>query len=100
MQENNGDKGSKLSDLYTYRLKREQRAGTVAVGYGDLEILRMYKHLRKKPMVAILHDMIVTAVKCWENHHDRNIKEMEEKLITNEKIIVAYIRKFGRIKPH
>ena len=99
MQENNGDKGSKTSDLYTYRLKRGQRAGTVAVGYGDLEILRMYKHLLKKPMLAVLHDMIVTAVKCWEEQHDREIKEMKEIIATNEMIIMAYLHKFGRIRP-
>ena len=99
MQENNGDKGSKTSDLYTYGLKRGQRAGTMPIGHGDLEILRMYKHLLKKPMLTILHDMIVTATKCWEDHHDRNIKEMEEKLRTQEDIIVRYIRKFGRVRP-
>ena len=99
MQENNGDKGSKLSDLYTYRLKREQRAGTVAVGYGDLEILRMYKHLREKPIVAVLHDMIVTAVKCWEEQHNRKIKEMEEKIATDARIIIRYIEKFDRVRP-
>ena len=99
MQENKGDKGDKPGDLYTYGLKRGQRAGTVPLGHGDLEILRMYKHLLRKPMVAILHDMIVTAVKCWENEHNRKFKEMGEKLRTQEDIIVRYIRKFGRVRP-
>ena len=99
MQENNGDKGSKPGDLYAYRLKREEVAGRVSIGSGDLEILRMYKHLCKKPMLAVLHDMIVTAVKCWEDHHDSNIKEMEERLRTQEDIIVRYIHKFGRLRP-
>ena len=99
MQENNGDKGSKPGDLYTYGLKRGEVAGRVSIGGGDLEILRMYKHLLKKPMVVVLHDMIVTAVKCWENRHDRNIKEMEEKIATDELIIMEYIKRFGRIRP-
>ena len=100
MQENKGDKGSKLSDLYVYGLKKGQIACSMAIGHGDLEILRMYKHIFKKPMVAILHDMIVTATKCWEERHIRIIKEMEEKLRTDEKIILAYLQRFGRIKPH
>ena len=100
MQENNGDKGSKPGDLYAYRLKREEVAGRVSIGSGDLEILRMYKHLCKKPMLAVLHDMIGTAAKCWEEHHNRNIKEMKEKLRTNEMIILEYLRRFGRISPH
>jgi hypothetical protein len=51
-------------------------------------------------MVAVLHYMIGTAAKCWEERHNRNLKEMEEKLITNEKIIVEYMKRFGRISPH
>ncbi len=100
MQENKGDKGDKPGDLYTYGLKRGQIASRVAIGYGDLEILRMYKHLLKKPMLVILHDMIVTAVKCWENEHNRKFKEMEEKLRTDELIILEYIKRYGRISPH
>ncbi len=100
MQENNGDKGSKPGDLYTYMLKKGDIAARVSIGYGDLEILRMYKHLLKKPIVVVLHEMIVTAVKCWENEHNRKFKEMEEKLRTQEDIIVRYIQKYGRISPH
>ena len=99
MQENKGDKGGKASDLYVYGLRRGEIASRVSIGSGDLEILRMYKHLLKKPMLVILHDMIVTAVKCWEDHHDSNIKEMEERLRTQEDIIIRYIRKFGRVRP-
>ena len=99
MQENNSDKGSKPGDLYTYGLKKGEIAARTAIGYGDLEILRMYKHLLKKPMLVILHDMIVTAVKCWENEHNRKFKEMEERLRTQEDIIVRYIHKFGRLRP-
>ena len=99
MQENNSDKGSKSGDLYTYCLKRGQRASNIAVGYDDLAILKMYKHLQKKPIVVVLHDMIVTAVKCWENEHNRKFKEMEERLRTQEDIIIRYIQKFGRVRP-
>jgi hypothetical protein len=42
MQENTGDKSSKLGDLFTYGLKRGEIASRVAIGHGDLEILRMY----------------------------------------------------------
>ena len=86
-------------DLYVYSLREGQIASRVAIGYGDLEILRMYKHLLRKPIVVILHDMIVTAVKCQENHHDSNIKEMEERLRTQQDIIMRYIGKFGRVRP-
>ena len=99
MQENDGDKGSKPGDLYTYGLKKGDIASRIAIGSDDLAILRMYKHLLKKPMLVVLHEMIVTAVKCWENEHNRKFKEMEEKLRTQEDIIIRYIRKFGRVRP-
>jgi hypothetical protein len=99
-QENIGDIGDKKGDLYVYRLRKGQIACSMAIGYDDLLILQMYKNIFKKPMVAVLHDMIGTAAMCWEEQHGRKIKEMEEKLITNELIIIRYIQKFGRISPH
>ena len=100
MQENTDDKGSKPSDLYIYGLRNGQVASTIAIGRGDLTILQMYKSIFKKPMVAVLHDMIGTAAKCWEERHIRIIKQMEEKLRTDEKIIMEYLQRFGRIRPH
>ena len=99
-QENIGDKGDKKEDLYVYSLRKGQIACSIAIGHDDLLILQMYKNIFKKPMVAVLHDMIGTAAMCWEEHHRRIIKEMEEKIITDEKIIMAYLHKFGRISPH
>jgi len=34
----------------------------------------------------------ISAGKCWEEQHDRKIKEMEEKLRIDEKIIMEYIQ--------
>ena len=100
MQENTDDKSAKTGELRDYSLKHRNIATTIPVGEGDLEILQMYKLILKKPMLAVLHYMIITAVKCWEEHHGRIIKEMEEKLRTDEKIIVEYLQRFGRIRPH
>jgi len=100
MQENTDDKGDLTGELPAYSLKHSDIASYIAVGQGDLDILQMYKHLFKKPMLAVLHYMIITAAKCWEEHHNRNIKEMKEKLRTNEMIILEYLRRFGRISPH
>ncbi len=85
--------------MYAYSLKHSNIASYIAVGQGDFEIPQMYKHVLKKPMLAVLHDIIGTAAKCWEEQHNSIIKEMEEKLRTDEKIIMGYIRKFGRIRP-
>jgi hypothetical protein len=99
MKDKTDDKDDKIGELPAYGLKHSEIASTLPLGQGDLDILQMYKHVFNRPMVAVLHYMIGTAAMCWEEHHIRIIKEMREKLITNEKIIVAYIEKFGRIKP-
>ena len=99
MKDNIDDKDELTTELSDYSLKHRNIATTIPIGQGDLEILQMYKHIFRKPMLAVLHYMIGTAVKCWEEHHIRTIKEMEEKLRTNENIILAYIQKFGRIRP-
>ena len=100
MQENTDDKDDLTAELPDYSLKHSNIASYIAVGQGDLKILWMYKHLFKKPMLAVLHYMVGTAARCWEERHVRKIKEMEERLRINEEIIKAYIRKFGRIRPH
>jgi len=88
-----------IGDLYVYSLRKGKIASYIAIGHVDLLILKMYKNILRKPMRAILHDMIGTAAKCWEEKHDQQIKELEEKSITDERIIYAYIKSFGRIKP-
>jgi len=92
------EKGKGREDLYVYSLGRSKTATNIAVSSGDLQILKMYSHIFKRPMVWILHDMIGTAAKCWEEHHNRIIKEMEEKSITDERIIAEYIIRFGPIR--
>ena len=100
MQEDKEKIGSKKGDLYVYSLRKGQIASSLSVGSNDLLILQMYKNIFKKPMVAVLHDMIGTAATCWEQQHERKIKEMEEKLRTDELIILEYIKRYGRISPH
>ena len=64
MQENKGDKGDKTGDLNVYSLSHGKIATTIPISHGDLEILQMYKGFFKKPMLAVLHDMIGTSAKC------------------------------------
>jgi len=57
------------------------------------------KGAQEEPMRAILHEMIGAAAKCWEEQHDRRIKELEEKRRIGERIITEYIKRFGCIRP-
>ena len=93
------EKGKGREDLYVYSLGRSKTATNIAVSSGDLQILKMYSHIFKRPMVWILHDMIGTAAKCWEENHVRRIRQLEEKSRTDERIIQEYIKRFGHIRP-
>jgi len=50
----------------------------------------MYKHVIKMPMTSVLHYMIGTAAKCWEEKHDQQIADLNERVRTQAKIIVPY----------
>ncbi len=48
----------------------------------------MYKHVIKMPMTSVLHYMIGTAAKCWEEKHDQQVADLNEGVRTQAKIIV------------
>jgi len=99
MKDNTDDKDDITSELPHYGLKHGNIATFIPVGQHDLEIIQMYRHIFRKPMLAVLRYTIVTAAKCWEEHHSGIIKEMEEKRSTDERIITEYIKRFARIRP-
>jgi len=80
---------------YTYRITPDDVATRVRISTGDLTIIKIYKHLLKKPITTILHEMIGTAGKCWEEKHDSVIKELREKVEELEPIVFAYYAKYG-----
>jgi len=84
---------------YVYRLSKKEQATNIAIGEIDLNILKAYKKLVKQPMTAVLHEMIGTAVKCWEEKHATYIQELQERNRTLAKIVAAYFEKYGRIRP-
>jgi len=84
---------------YSYRLPRKGVATMVGVSSGDLVILKAYKTIMKQPMTAVLHEMIGTAVKCWEEKHVNHIKEGDEQVRTLTRIVATYLEKYGPIRP-
>ena len=82
---------------YVHRLKRKDISTVVSIGSGDLDILKAYKEHLNIPMRSVLHYMIGTAAKCWEEKHDQTMKSMLERIRVQAKIIVAYIKKYGPV---
>lgn len=84
---------------YSYRLPRKGVATMVGVSSGDLVILKAYKTIMKQPMTAVLHEMIGTAVKCWEEKHVTYVQELQERNRILAKIVATYLEKYGPIRP-
>ena len=67
-----------------------------------MSILKIYKERYNIPLTAIIHEMIGTAAKCWEEKHDEKVRELEElqlKLLAAEHIMELYKQKYGPLPP-
>ena len=87
----------KIPTSYVHRIKRQDTATHICISAGDYDILRAYKGLLNVPLRTVLHYMIGTAAKCWEEKHDETMKSMLERIRVQAKIIVAYIHKYGPV---
>ncbi len=84
-----------LPSSYVHRIKRQDVATHIVISAGDYDILRVYKEHLNVPMRTVIHLMIGTAAKCWEEKHDETMKSMLKRIRVQAKIIVAYIQKYG-----
>jgi len=84
---------------YVYRLRKDDDFTFIAISRGDNNLLMVYKNIDRKPMRAVLHDLIGLGAKCREEKHTRVIEDLEERLRITTKIAVAYLRKYGKISP-
>ena len=83
---------------YVYRLRKEHIATLIGIGRGDHNILIVYKNIDKKPMTAVLHDLIGHGAKCREEKHVEEIKDLKERLRIATNIAAAYLQKYGPIR--
>ena len=60
-----------------FMLRRTDDRHVVYLGGGDYVLLGAYADLRAMSLTRYLHDMIGTAIKCWEEKHDDRLKKAE-----------------------
>jgi len=75
--------------------RKGDEATKVRISSVDLTILKIYKERYKIPITAIVHEMIGTAAKCWEERHEAVIKELQERVTEAEWIMGLYYKKYG-----
>ena len=81
-----------------YKLRKEDYAAHIYVDKGDKIILKVYKGILKTTMTASLHFMIGMATRCFEEKHDEQIRDLEERVRIQALIIVKYIEKYGQLR--
>jgi len=89
---------SKITE-YVYRLRREDVSTLIGISRGDHNLLKVYKNIDRKPMLAVLHDLIGLGAKCREEKHEQEIENLEESLRIATRIATTYLRKYGKIRP-
>ena len=89
---------SKKSKIEPHEILEKTVRFTVHVDSGDLSILKLYKQELKKPIRTIVHHFIGIAVRCLEDRHDEEIKDLHERVRTQAFIIVKYIEKYGQLR--
>ncbi len=86
---------------YLYQVTRQGRAKTLRISEEDYTILTVYSNLRKKPRTTIMHEMIGTAAKCWEEKHDEQLAELREwkKKTEDYELLVRIVeQKYGPLR--
>ncbi len=83
-----------------YGLRRGEPHKSLNVSEGDHAILLVYADLRGTSITHVIHNMIGTAAKCWEEKHDTYIKRLEIDLKGAEKAANKIARELLRYQKH
>ncbi len=81
--------------IKAHRIPRTARAATVHVDKGDHTILKVYAKTLKTTLTTALHHLLGVGARCFEENHDQEIKDLEERNRFQARIIVMYIKKYG-----
>ncbi|MFC2003717.1 hypothetical protein ACFLV4_07255 [Chloroflexota bacterium] len=63
---------------YVFRVTAQGKSRSMRISEGDYDIISVYSDSYGKPRTTILHEMIGTAAKCWEEKHDEQLPELQE----------------------
>ncbi len=71
-------KNTKKDRLKPHRLPEKDAMATIHIDLGDKTILKVYKKLLQAPMRTVIHFMIGTAARCYEEKHIQQIQDLEK----------------------
>jgi len=79
-------------------LRKKDYSTCVHVDQGDKTILKVYKSTLNTTMTAVLHFFIGIGARCYEEKHDQEIQDLQERIRIQAVIIVKYIEKYGQLR--
>ena len=71
-------KSGEKDKLKPQRLSKKDAVASINIDLGDNTILKVYKNLLQAPMRTVIHFMIGTAARCYEEQHLQHIQDLEE----------------------
>ena len=81
-----------------YMLRKNDYAGSVHIDLGDKTILKVYRRVLNTTMTAVLHFFLGLGTRCYEEKHDDQIRDLEERVRIQATIILKYIEKYGQLR--
>ena len=84
-----------IKAVQPHKLRRKDRPTHVHVGKGDHTVLKVYAKTLKMTLTSALHTLLGIGACCYEEKHDQEIKELQERNRFQARIVVMYIRRYG-----
>ena len=78
-----------------HKISLKDAKGTIRVDKDNHTILKVYARTLKMTITAALHHLLGVGARCFEEKHDQEIKDLEERNRFQARIIVKYIEKYG-----
>ncbi len=86
------------STVKPYILRKQDYSTHVYVDKGDKIILKVYQGILKCTITAALHILLGVGARCFEEHHDQEIRILKARVRIQANIIVKYIEKYGELR--
>ena len=82
------------NEVKHHKIPRKAGKVGVHVDKGDHTILKVYAKTLKTTITAAFHHLLGVGARCFEENHDQEIKDLEERNRFQARIIVMYIRRY------
>lgn len=80
---------------YVYRIAPDNYGTNMKISEPDLFLIKAWAKKKKKTLQTVLHAMVGQATKCWDEKHEFQITDMEERAVAAEHVVGLYFKRYG-----